>query len=320
MSSSTSLSVAVAIPCYNERGAIGKVVSDFRDALPDARIYVYDNNSTDGSPDEAAAAGAIVRRESRQGKGYVVRRMFADVEADIYLMVDGDDTYEAQAASTLIEALIKDDLDMVSGARRHRCATAYRPGHEFGNRVLTGLVRFVFGAESTDMLTGYRVFSRRFVKSFPQSSGGFEIETELTIHALELQMPTAELETDYKARAESTESKLRTITDGVRILVTIVTLMRLERPLKTFFAAGAIILVIALGLALPILAEYAQTGLVPRFPTAILATGLSVTAFLSFSSGLILDAVTRGRQEAKRMRYLAIPATGALLAKRQGRD
>jgi glycosyltransferase involved in cell wall biosynthesis len=318
MSSFTSLIVAVVIPCFNERGAIGKVVSDFREALPDARVYVYDNNSTDGTAGEAAAAGAIVRHESRQGKGFVVRRMFADVEADLYLMVDGDDTYDAKAAPALIEELLSADLDMVSGVRRHQSATAYRPGHEFGNRVLTGLVRFVFGAESTDMLTGYRVFSRRFVKSFPQSSGGFEIETELTIHALELQMPASEVETDYKARAESTASKLRTITDGVRILYTIMTLMRLERPLKTFFAAGAIILLIALGLAVPILAEYAETGLVPRFPTAILATGLAVTAFLSFSSGLILDAVTRGRQEAKRMRYLAIPATGALLAKRQG--
>jgi glycosyltransferase involved in cell wall biosynthesis len=306
--------MAVVIPCYNEGGAIGKVVGDFRRALPAADIFVYDNNSVDGSAAEARGAGAQVRCERRQGKGFVVRRMLADVDADLYVMVDGDDTYDAAAAPRLVARLIDDNLDMVNAARVNGGAAAYRPGHQFGNRLLTGLVRTLFGSEFGDMLSGYRVFSRRFVKSFPQASGGFEIETELTIHALELQMPTAEVPADYRERAAGTASKLRTFSDGLRILLTIGQLLKQERPLKTFSIVGAVFLLLALVLSAPLLVEYLATGLVPRFPTAILSTGLVMIAFLSFTCGLILDTVTRGRQEAKRMRYLAIPSVLSRLA------
>jgi glycosyltransferase involved in cell wall biosynthesis len=296
-------------------------VADLQRSLPTAIIYVYDNNSGDDTVSQALAAGAIVRSEPRQGKGYVVRRMFADIEADVYVMIDGDDTYDATIAHQLVNTLVQQNLDMVNGARVEQSAKAYRPGHRFGNRLLTRLVQIIFGNQFSDMLSGYRIFSRRFVKSFPQSSGGFEIETELTIHALELQMPVAEAGVSFKDRGEGSESKLKTFSDGFRILLTIVNLLRQERPMSTFGIIGALLLIFAVVLSYPIFVTFLETGLVPRFPTAILATGISVLAFLSFTAGLILDTVTRGRQEAKRMSYLQIPSTLSILASRtDGRD
>lgn len=299
--------IAVIVPCFNEEAAIATVVEDFRDALPGAEIYVYDNNSTDRTGEAAAAAGAIVRRESLAGKGNVVRRMFADVEADIYIMVDGDDTYDAAAAPAMVDRLIEEQLDLVNGQRVTSIKKAYRPGHRFGNLLLTGLVAAIFGKRIDDMLSGYKVMSRRFVKSIPLLSSGFEIETELAVHALELRMPIAEVPVAYKDRPEGSESKLNTIKDGIRILQTILQLVREERPLSFFTACAVLLAATALGLALPIFVEFFETGLVPRLPTAVLSTGIMLLAFLSFACGLILDTVTRGRREAKRMNYLNQP-------------
>ena len=301
------LEIAVIVPCYNEAAAIAKVVGDFREALPDAAVYVYDNNSTDGSAEHARAAGAVVRHELRQGKGIVVRRMFADIEADVFVMVDGDDTYEAAAAPRMVGRLVEEGLDVVNGVRVAASDVAYRPGHAFGNRMLSSIVRVLFGQGYSDMLSGYRIFSRRFAKSFPVMSTGFEIETELTIHALELQMPSAEEPTAFKDRAEGSESKLNSFSDGFRILFTITRLLKQERPVEFFGLFGLLFVLVALGLAYPVIVEYYATGLVPRLPTAVLAASLMLLAFLSFACGLILDTVTRGRQEAKRMRYLAEP-------------
>ena len=295
------------VPCYNEQEAIGQVVRDFRQALPEAIVYVYDNNSQDETRARAAAAGAVVRSESQQGKGFVVRRMFADVEADVYVLVDGDDTYHAPSAPLLVERLLADQLDMVVGRRVTEIEQAYRPGHRLGNRLLTGVVARVFGDRFKDILSGYRVFSRRFVKSFPALTKEFEIETELTVHALELDMPIAEVDTPYKDRPAGSVSKLRTYRDGVRILTTILVLFKEERPLAFFGLAGLALALLALGLGYPVLTEYLRTGLVPRFPTAILATGLMTLAFLSFTSGLVLETVTRGRKELKRLAYLSFP-------------
>ena len=308
--------VAVIIPCFNEEGAIGKVVRDFKNQLPNATVYVYNNNSTDSTASEALENGAIVENEERQGKGYVVRRMFADIDADLYVMVDGDDTYDALAVRPLIQKLVDDNLDMVSGSRETNIRAAYRTGHKFGNRLLTGLVRQFFGKRFSDMLSGYRVFTNRFVKSFPLDSGGFEIETELTVHALELEMPTSELSTEYKDRPEGTVSKLRTYADGLRILWMIIKLLKRERPMLLFLVVAFILIFIALVLAYPIFIEYLETGLVPRFPTAILSTGLVILGFLSFTCGIILDTVTKGRQEAKRMRYLDLTSTHMLIKNR----
>lgn len=299
--------IAVLVPCYNEAATIGAVVADFRKALPDAVVYVYDNNSSDDTRDIARSAGAIVRTEARQGKGHVVRRMFADVEADVYVLVDGDDTYDAPAAPELVKRLLDDGLDMVTGTRVASSDAAYRTGHRFGNRLLTGLVAFSFGSEVSDMLSGYRVLSRRFVKSFPLLSGGFEIETEMTVHALELGMPQAEVATEYRERPEGSESKLNTYGDGIKILVTIVRMLKEERPLAFFGSLFALLAFAAIALAIPIVITFIDTGLVPRFPTAILATGMMLLAFLSLACGLILATVTRGRQELKRLRYLQIP-------------
>ncbi len=310
---SASLSIAVLVPCYNEEAAIGTVVRDFRAVLPAATVYVYDNNSSDRTIEIAEAAGAVVRREPRQGKGHVVRRMFADVDADVYIMIDGDDTYDVSAAPDLVETLARDGLDMVNAARDETQASAYRPGHKFGNQMLTGIVRTIFGNDFRDMLSGYRVFSRRFVKSFPLLATGFEIETELTIHALELQMPTREVATSFKERPPGSESKLNTISDGFRILWTITKLLKQERPMAVFAAAGGVLAVAALVLAYPIFVTYLDSGLVPRIPTAILSTGLMLAAFLSMTCGLILDTVTRGRKEAKRVRYLAVSGVHATL-------
>lgn len=306
------LTVAVLVPCYNEEVAIPKVVADFRAALPDAIIHVYDNNSRDGTVAAARGAGAIVRTETLQGKGNVVRRMFADIEADIYVLVDGDDTYEAAAAPEMVRLLVENQLDMVNGARVTEIEAAYRRGHRFGNALLTGIVARIFGNRVSDMLSGYRVFSRRFVKSFPALAAGFETETEFTVHALELKMPVGEVRTAYKDRPAGSTSKLRTYSDGFRILRTILILVKEERPLQFFSAAGGVLAVTAVAIFVPVLAEFLRTGLVPRLPTAILSTGLVLLSFLAFACGLILDTVTRGRKEAKRMAYLSIPAPGAV--------
>ena len=300
--------IAVLVPCYNEEAAVQAVIRGFRAALPAATIYVYDNNSSDGTAAAARAAGALVRIERLQGKGNVIRRMFADIEADAYVLVDGDATYDAASAPAMVEMLLRDRLDMVNGARVSDAEGAYRPGHRFGNAVLTGLVARIFGDRVSDMLSGYRVFSRRFVKSFPALSGGFETETEFTIHALELRMPIGEVPTPYRERPVGSVSKLRTYSDGFRILRTIVLLVKEERPLPFFSAIAGLLLLGAVLLALPVLADFVRTGLVPRLPTAVLATGLVLLASLSLTCGLILDSVTRGRKELKRLSYLAIPA------------
>jgi len=300
--------IAVLIPCYNEQAAVPSVIRAFQAALPGAAIHVYDNNSTDGTVAVARAAGASVRTERLQGKGNVIRRMFADIEADAYVLVDGDDTYDASTAPAMVAMLLRDQLDMVNGARVSDIQAAYRPGHRLGNAVLTGLVARIFGDRVSDMLSGYRVFSRRFVKSFPALSGGFETETEFTVHALELRMPIGEVPTPYKERAAGSESKLRTYSDGFRILRTIALLVKEERPLAFFAAIGAVLLLLAVLVAVPVLTEFVRTGLVPRLPTAVLATGLVLLSFLSLTCGLILDSVTRGRKELKRLSYLAIPA------------
>ncbi|NKE47888.1 glycosyltransferase [Roseomonas frigidaquae] len=300
--------IAVLIPCYNEEVAIPKVVADFRAALPGATIHVYDNNSQDGTVAAARAAGAQVMRETQQGKGHVVRRMLADIEADFYVLVDGDDTYDAAAAPEMLRLAMEERLDMVTGTRVTEAEAAYRPGHVLGNQVLTGLVRVIFGNRVTDMLSGYRVFSRRFAKSFPALAEGFETETEFTVHALELRMPVGEVPSGYRARPPGSTSKLNTWRDGFRILNAILLLVRRERPLP-FFALIALVLAgTGLGLAIPVLHTFLATGLVPRLPTAVLSMGLMLLAFLSLACGLILDTVTRGRVEAKRMAYLAIPA------------
>ena len=307
-------SIAVLVPCYNEETAIPKVIADFRRVLPDARIYVYDNNSRDRTVEVARAAGAIVRREPLQGKGNVVRRMFADIEADIYVLVDGDATYDADSAPKMIAMLRDESLDMVNGARVTDIQKAYRPGHRFGNWLLTSMVAWIFGNRFTDMLSGYRVFSRRYVKSFPALSAGFETETELTVHALELRMPTAEVATPYKDRPVGSVSKLSTFRDGFRILWTIIVLVKEERPMQFFALLALFFAAISTLLIIPITVEYLQTGLVPRLPTAILSMGLMMIGFASLACGLILDTVTRGRREMKRMRYLNIPAPSAAIA------
>lgn len=300
--------IAVILPCYNEAGAIVQTVQDFCRALPAADIYVFDNNSTDGSYELAANAGAIVRRVAQQGKGHVVRRMFADVEADIYVMADGDATYEAAAAPRLVAAMLEDNLDMVVGARRSEVEEAYRRGHRFGNWALTSLLKQLFGRSFTDILTGYRVFSRRFVKSFPVLSAGFEIETEISVHALELAMPVSEIMTVYGARPEGSASKLSTYRDGWRILRTIFTLYRIEKPILFFGIIATLLAAAGIILATPLIITYIETGLVPRFPTAILVTGLMILATLSGMCGLILDTVVRGRREVRRLAYLTFPA------------
>lgn len=301
------LRVAVLVPCYNEEVAVAQVVKDFRAALPQAAIYVYDNNSKDRTSEVARENGAFVRIERRQGKGNVVRRMFADIEADVYLLVDGDATYDAASAPRMVQTLLEEQLDMVVGCRVHTQTEAYRPGHVFGNAMLTGFVAKLFGRSFTDILSGYRAFSRRFVKSFPALSKGFETETELTVHALELRMPVTEIDTPYGARPEGSASKLSTYRDGWRILRLILQLYKHERPLAYFSALAGILAVLSAALAAPVILEYLNTGLVPRFPTAILSTGIMILAFLFFIAGVILETVTRGRQEIKRLLYLQVP-------------
>lgn len=302
--------IAVLLPCYNEEAAIAQTVAGFRAALPDAAIYVYDNNSRDRTVEVARAAGAIVRTERMQGKGSVVRRMFADVDADIYIMADGDATYDPDVAPVMVERLVGEQLDMIVGTRVHEAAEAYRRGHVTGNRMMTGILARLFGRSFTDIFSGYRVFSRRFVKSFPALSGGFEIETEISVHALELKMPVGEMETRYFARPEGSASKLNTYADGLRIGRTILTLYRIERPLLYFGAIAGMLAALSILLALPLIVTFIDTGLVPRFPTAILVTGLMILAALNGFTGLILDTVVRGRREVRRLAYLAHPAPG----------
>ncbi len=302
--------VAVLVPCYNEAAAIRQVVTDFKAALPAATVYVYDNNSTDDTIAVAKAAGAIVRTEKTRGKGNVVRRMYADIEADVYVLVDGDDTYEAAAAVAMVDRLWAEQLDMINGQRVTEIAAAYRAGHKLGNVVLTGIVRKIFGDPIHDMLSGYRIMSRRFVKSFPTIASGFGIETEMTVHALQMRMPIAEMPTEYKDRPAGSASKLRTYHDGVLILNTIVALVRQERPAAFFGGIAAFLALVALILIYPVVIEYLHTGLVRRFPTAILSTGIMLAALLSLTSGAILDTVTRGRWEVKRLQYLALKGPG----------
>ncbi|HEX8578156.1 MAG TPA: glycosyltransferase family 2 protein [Allosphingosinicella sp.] len=306
----SQLRIAILLPCYNEEAAIAQTVAGFREALPDAAIYVYDNNSADRTVEVAKAAGAIVRTERMQGKGHVVRRMFADVEADIYIMADGDATYDAAAAPALVEKLLDERLDMVVGARKSEIEEAYRRGHRLGNQLFTGILASLFGRTFTDIFSGYRVFSRRFVKSFPALARGFETETEISVHALELAMPVGEIVTAYGARPEGSVSKLSTYRDGWRIMKTILHLFRIERPVLFYGGFAAFLAVLALILAIPLIVTYAQTGLVPRFPTAILITGMMTVAFISFAVGLILDTVVRGRREVRRLHYLSYPAPG----------
>lgn len=302
--------IAVLIPCYNEEAAVAKVIEDFRSALPVATIFVFDNNSTDNTRSVARAAGAEVFQEKHRGKGFVVRRMFSDVEADIYVLVDGDATYDAPSVQPMIERLLEGRLDMVVGNRVDCEQAAYRIGHRTGNKLLSAFVASVFGSTFNDVLSGYRVFSRRFVKSFPVLSGGFEIETELTIHALELGLAVDEIDTPYYARPTDSASKLNTWRDGFRILLTILSLYRAERPLAFFTGVGAMAAIASIGFAIPIVVTYLETGLVPRLPTAVLATGLMLSAFLCMAAGLILDTVTRGRREMKLLAYLSHRAPG----------
>jgi glycosyltransferase involved in cell wall biosynthesis len=300
--------IAVLLPCYNEEAAIAATVAGFKAALPGATIYVYDNNSSDRTKEVAAAAGAVVRSEKQQGKGHVVRRMFADIDADVYVMADGDLTYDPAAAPAMVGMLLDEQLDMVVGTRRHDAKSAYRGGHVLGNRIFTSLLAGLFGRSFSDIFSGYRLFSRRFVKSFPVLSEGFEIETEMSVHALELRMPVGEIETSYGARPEGSHSKLSTFGDGWRILRTIATLYRVERPALFYGAIGALLIIGAVLLAIPLVRTYLETGLVPRFPTAILVTGIVIVAVLCFFAGLILDTVTRGRREVRRLAYLSLAA------------
>lgn len=304
------LRIAVLVPCYNEEAAVAAVVAEFRKAVPTAIIYVYDNNSKDRTVEVARKAGAEVRSETHQGKGHVVRRMFADIDADVYVLVDGDATYDAPSAPAMIEKLLAEHLDMVVGLRVDQSVAAYRPGHRAGNWMLTSFLASVFGEAFKDILSGFRVFSRRFVKSFPVLSDGFEIETELSVHALELALPVAEVPTPYYARPEGSFSKLNTWRDGLRILATIVRLYRSEKPLRFFTAIGVFLILVSVGLAIPIVITYVEEGVVPRLPTAVLSTGLMIVAMLAISSGLVLDTVTRGRREMKLLAYLSQPPVG----------
>jgi glycosyltransferase involved in cell wall biosynthesis len=313
------LTLAVIVPCYNEAAAIEKVVRDFRQHLPMATVYVYDNNSTDGTPEIAAAAGAIVRREPLQGKGNVMRRMFSDVEADIYVLADGDDTYDASAAPELVQLMLDSGCDFVNGQRVTDIQAAYRTGHRFGNWMLTTMVGQLFGTRCADMLSGYRIMSRRFVKSFPALSGGFDIEPELVVHGLQLRVPMEERPTRYKDRPQGSVSKLNTIRDGFRVLWAILRLAMAERPVLVFGSLAALLMLLSIGLGIPVVATYFETGLVPRLPTAVLATGIMLVGVLSLACGLILDTVTLGRREMRRLAYLRYPSIAAVVERFQNK-
>jgi hypothetical protein len=309
----SAIKIAVLIPCYNEEPTIRTVIEDFRAVLPLAAVYVYDNNSSDRSVEQAKDTEAIVRHEPQQGKGNVVRRMFADVEADVYVMVDGDSTYDAMSAPLMVQTLLAGNLDLINAVRVTDDKEAYRRGHRLGNRVISLVVGAIFGARLSDMLSGYKVLSRRFVKSFPALAAGFEIETELAVHALQLRMPLTELPTRYQQRVEGSSSKLRTVPDGLKVLWTIFLLVKEERPLAFFSTTCAALIALSLGLAAPVIVTFVQTGLVGRLPTAVLAMGIMMLAFLSLTCGLVLDTVTRARVEMKRLHYLSFPAPGTLV-------
>ena len=300
--------LAVLLPCYQEEATIAETVTAFARARPDAVIYVYDNNSTDRTAERALAAGAIVRRETRQGKGNVIRRMFADIEADVYVMSDGDATYDASRVGELIRLVVEEKFDMVVAARVPLEAGAMRTGHAFGNALFNRIADWLFGSEFTDIFSGYRAFSRRFVKSMPIVTDGFEIETELTVHAIDLRVPVAEIALPFGARPAGSASKLRTTRDGLRILWVLFLLAKEVRPFSFFAFWGALAAIVSLILAYPLLVTFVQTGLVPRLPTAVLATGIALLGFLSLGCGIVLDSVSRGRHETKRLRYLEIPA------------
>jgi glycosyltransferase involved in cell wall biosynthesis len=304
------LEIAILVPCHNEEVTIAKVVNDFRAQLPHASVYVYDNNSTDDTSSVAAHAGAIVRKETQQGKGHVVRRMFSDVDASVFVLVDGDDTYDAASVRTLIDTLLDEQVDTVNARRVSNVDKAYRFGHQFGNRLLTSIVNWLFGKRCADILSGYRVFSRRFVKSFPALSTGFEIETELTVHGLSLNIPMAEVDTPYKDRPDDSSSKLNTYRDGSRILWTIMILTKDYRPFFFYSIISSALALLSLALGIPIVFEFLDTGLVLRFPTAFLSASVMVLAFLSVATGLILDSVARGRREVKRLHYLSLTWLG----------
>lgn len=306
--------IAVLIPCYNEELTIGQTIAGFRKALPSAAIYVYDNNSKDRTAEQAVKEGAVVRSETLQGKGHVVRRMFSDIDADVYVMADGDATYDPTAAEAMIERLVSQNLDMVVGRRLHKHPEAYRAGHVLGNKMLTGFLASLFGRRFTDILSGYRVFSRRYVKSFPALATGFETETELTVHALTLNLPIAEMDTNYFMRPEGSSSKLATYRDGFRILIVMLTLLKNERPFYFFGIIALLLAFTSVGLSVPLIATYLETGLVPRIPTATLSASIMLLAFLSTVCGMILDTVTRGRREIKRLAYLQISAPASLSA------
>jgi glycosyltransferase involved in cell wall biosynthesis len=308
--------IAVIVPCHNEEAAVATVVTDLRAALPSARIYVYDNNSTDETAARAQAAGALVRRETRKGKGNVLRRAFADLDADIYLIIDGDDTYDAAAAPELVRTLIEGPYDHVVGVRTQTSETAYRPGHAFGNRMLTGTAGMLFGRHITDMLSGYRAFSRRYVKSFPASSREFEIETEMTLHSLHLRVPVAERPVGFKDRPAGSESKLRTYRDGWRILSWILTMTRHEKPMLFHGVIAGVLAVTALVLGIPVVVEFLDTGLVRRFPTAFLASSIVILAAVAYVLGYLLESIRRSREEAARLAYLALPAPQPLETRR----
>jgi glycosyltransferase involved in cell wall biosynthesis len=301
-------SIAVIIPCYNEEATISQVVRDFATVLPGAQVYVYDNNSSDKTVENAKLSGAQVRSERLQGKGNVVRRAFADIDADIYVLVDGDDTYDAASAPQLIARLLHGPYDMINASRVEKSDAAYRRGHRFGNWAISEMVSVLFGRSCKDVLSGYRVFSRRFVKSFPALARGFEIETELTVHALQLRMPVCEVATPYKERPVGSVSKLNTFRDGFRILFTIIHLLKEEKPLAFFGIISFVLLMGALFLGVPVVDEFMNTGLVPRLPSAVLATGLVILASLGMTCGLILDSLTRARLEVKRLSYLTFSA------------
>ena len=296
--------IAVLIPCFNEEATIKDVIYEFKDALPEATIYVYDNNSSDETSKVAKEAGAEVSYESRQGKGFVLQRMFADIEAEVYLLVDGDLTYDPSVARKLVQSVLEQSYDMAVGARKEVESSAYRVGHKFGNKFLTNSVNSIFGKSITDMLSGYRALSRRFVKSFPLQSSGFEIETEITIHALELNMKIIEIESVYRSRPEGSESKLNTYSDGLKIIIFIINLIRQEKPLTFFLLISSFLAIISIILFIPVFSEFLETDLVPRLPTAILSMGIMILSIISLACGLILDTVTRGRKELKKLTYL----------------
>jgi hypothetical protein len=313
-----SLRIVAIVPCHNEESAIEQVVTDLKVAIPHMAVFVYDNASTDNTAGVAEAAGAAVRFEPLRGKGNVIRRAMADLDADVFLMIDGDDTYDASAAPEMIRLLLDGPYDQVTGVRTASQRGAYRAGHLLGNRMFNKVVSVIFGRPVTDMLSGYRVFSRRFVKSFPAVSRAFEIETELTVHAINTRVPQAEVAVRFKDRAEGSASKLRTYQDGFKILRMISRLLHHERPLALYSTIAGLIVATAVGISIPVIGEYIETGLVGRFPTAILSASLVVVAFIVLVVGILLDGLRKVRQETTRIAYMATAPPPYLRRSAQG--